>query len=98
MADFTAYSGTEQLKGNMLGMRNEEFAIKFPGLYARKFDGYSRMVAYNEKGEIRPVTRMVRFFKTSKPHKCGARCRQAKGGDCECECGGKFHGAGMDAK
>jgi len=25
-------------------------------------------------------------------HKCGAKCRSAKGGDCECSCGGKHHG------
>ena len=27
-------------------------------------------------------------------HKCGARCTHAKGGDCECECGGANHGRG----
>lgn len=26
--------------------------------------------------------------------KCGARCHNAKGGDCECECGGQNHGHG----
>ena len=26
--------------------------------------------------------------------KCGAKCRNAKGGECECECGGEHHGAG----
>jgi len=25
-------------------------------------------------------------------HKCGEKCRSAKGGSCECSCGGMFHG------
>jgi len=25
-------------------------------------------------------------------HKCGARCTNAKGGDCDCQCNGKNHG------
>jgi hypothetical protein len=27
-------------------------------------------------------------------HKCGGRCLNAKGGDCECACGGANHGKG----
>lgn len=27
-------------------------------------------------------------------HECGHMCLHAKGGDCECSCGGKNHGAG----
>lgn len=36
------------------------------------------------------------IFRKSNPsnHKCDARCRHAKGGNCECSCGGKYHGAG----
>ncbi len=29
-------------------------------------------------------------------HKCDARCTEAQGHKCECECGGKNHGAGFD--
>ncbi len=39
------------------------------------------------------VTRHVAWKKTAKPHKCSAKCRSAKGHDCQCECGGKNHGA-----
>jgi hypothetical protein len=35
---------------------------------------------------------MVRAKKTD--HECDARCRNAKGGDCECSCGGARHGLG----
>ena len=27
-------------------------------------------------------------------HKCDSRCTHAKGGDCECSCGGENHGRG----
>ena len=27
-------------------------------------------------------------------HKCGGKCRSAKGPNCECACGGEQHGAG----
>lgn len=30
-------------------------------------------------------------------HKCGAKCTHAKGGDCECSCGGANHGKGWSA-
>jgi hypothetical protein len=30
----------------------------------------------------------------SADHKCDGRCTNAKGGDCECQCGGKNHGSG----
>ena len=35
---------------------------------------------------------MVRAKKTD--HECDARCRNAKGGDCDCSCGGARHGLG----
>ncbi len=33
-------------------------------------------------------------FKVNNPslHKCGPRCRSAKGPNCECSCKGEFHG------
>lgn len=36
------------------------------------------------------------IFRKANPsnHKCDARCLHAKGGNCECSCGGKNHGAG----
>lgn len=45
-----------------------------------------------DKGKV-PVHRVV-AYKTHSPsrHKCGAKCRNAKGPNCECVCGGEFHG------
>ena len=33
------------------------------------------------------------YKKKAKPSKCGPRCMGATGHDCDCECGGKNHGA-----
>lgn len=39
------------------------------------------------------ITRSI-DYKTANPslHKCGAKCQNATGPSCECECGGKNHG------
>jgi len=39
-----------------------------------------------------PVTRTIYFKSNPSLHVCDARCRHAKGHNCECSCGGKFHG------
>lgn len=41
-----------------------------------------------------PVTRKIYFADNASLHKCDARCRNAKGHDCQCSCGGANHGAG----
>jgi hypothetical protein len=41
-----------------------------------------------------PITRTIRYKKRPSLHTCDARCRMAKGHDCECACGGKYHGHG----
>jgi hypothetical protein len=40
------------------------------------------------------VSRTICRAATPSNHKCGPRCLHAKGTSCECECGGKNHGAG----
>jgi hypothetical protein len=39
-----------------------------------------------------PVTRMVEYKSNPSKHVCGPKCRSAKGHQCECECGGQYHG------
>jgi hypothetical protein len=57
-------------------------------------DSYSFAVGQGPDGKLYAADRLI--FRKAAPsnHKCGAKCRHAKGGQCECECGGKFHGAG----
>lgn len=45
-----------------------------------------------EGGRVVFIDRAVDHLRTNRPHKCDARCRGAKRGDCECACGGEFHG------
>ncbi len=40
------------------------------------------------------ATRKVEYKRNPSKHKCGPRCLNATGFLCECECGGKNHGAG----
>lgn len=88
------FSGLQKLVTGFSAMPKADFAAKFPGVKGVKFDGYQMQVAKNEAGEVLPVTRVI--FRKANPsnHKCDARCRHAKGGNCECSCGGQFHGAG----
>ena len=57
-------------------------------------DAYSIAVGVAPDGSMYEADRLI--FRKANPsnHKCGARCRNSKGGQCECECGGKYHGAG----
>ena len=87
------FSGTDALTA-VSSISNSKFEALFPGVAGVKSDGYSKRVGYDDAGNLRPMTRVI--FRKSNPsnHKCDARCRHAKGGNCECSCGGKFHGAG----
>lgn len=40
------------------------------------------------------ATRAIEYKRNPSKHKCGPRCLNATGFLCECECGGKNHGAG----
>lgn len=57
-------------------------------------DAWTLAVGTAPDGNRYEADRLV--FRKANPsnHRCGAKCRHAKGGQCECECGGKFHGAG----
>lgn len=87
------FNGTEELKGGLWTLRNAEFAAKFPGVKGVKSDSFAMLTIRNEQGEF-PVTRIIYRKANPSLHKCDARCRHAKGRNCECSCGGKFHGAG----
>jgi len=75
-------------------MKNEEFVATFGSVKSLRFDSFRRLVGKTiGTSEVLPINRVV-YFKTSQPslHKCGGKCRSATGHNCECSCGGKFHG------
>lgn len=48
-------------------------------------------------GSLHAVERTINRKDNPSNHKCGDKCRNAKGFSCECSCGGKFHGHGNRA-
>ena len=95
MAKVTYYSGTTKLP-NVFALDTRKFkAIGGVPSKHNSFDSFARMVGMPaDKSAVLPVTRKVFFKSNPSLHKCDARCRNAKGHDCECSCGGEFHGAG----
>lgn len=96
MATVKHFSGTDEVKFNGQIISNAQFARAFPGIKGVKYDGYTKMVGYaTVDGQASlPITRVIYRKANPSNHKCDARCRNAKGHNCECSCGGKFHGAG----
>jgi hypothetical protein len=88
------FSGDIQLM-SAYPMRRHLVRAKFPTGTIRKYDDFSLLVG-SESGLIGadwlPVTRAVQYKENGSKHKCDARCLNAKGHTCECECGGKNHG------
>jgi hypothetical protein len=89
------FSGSTPVK-NVYGLANARFAA-IGGVKSKHnwYDGFSRLVGRPETGPdaILPVTRTIHYKSNPSLHKCDARCRHAKGHNCECSCGGEFHGA-----
>ena len=94
------YFSDDQEVKNIHVIKNDDFSARFPGVKGVKNDGYSKFVAHPLEGPyaVLPVTRIIIFKKNPSLHKCDARCQNAKGRNCECSCGGKFHGAGYGAE
>jgi hypothetical protein len=112
MANMKPYSDingeTVELVG-LHGMKNAEFAARFPGVKGRRHDSFTMQVGspkgvndvYDREAHkwIRtylPVTRVIEFKSNPSRHECDARCMFANGKimRCECSCGGKNHGKG----
>lgn len=80
-------------------MKNAKFREDFGSVRGIRYDGFYMMVGRSAEGEVLPVTRKIDYKKQPSLHVCNARCTGAKAtGSCECQCGGKNHGAGMFTK
>lgn len=89
------FSGTDEVK-NIHYVPRQIAERAFAHLKVKRVDGYSAMFGHPLQGPdaLMPVTRVIDFKRNPSLHKCDARCRHAKGRQCECSCGGQFHGAG----
>lgn len=85
--------------GNSLGspyacVQRWQWDKEMPGVEPKFIKGYGYVYGYRNNVRAR-VERIVGYkAHGASKHKCDARCTHAKGGNCECECGGKNHGAG----
>lgn len=77
------------------GMGNKEFRARWPGVKGMRSDGYEMLVGHSDSG-VQPVTRKIEYKSRPSLHTCNAKCLNGKhNGVCECQCGGRNHGAGM---
>lgn len=90
MPVFKYFSGTQEVSFNG-AIRNSDFTVRFPNIKGVKQDSFSKFVG-NYLGQVMPITRIIQYKTNPSLHKCDARCQNAKGRICECECGGKNHG------
>jgi hypothetical protein len=88
-------TGAVDLAPSCIPMPNAEYAAKFAGIKAMRFDSFSMKVAPALNGswkELYPVTRVIRYKAQPSKHVCNAKCMGGKpNGTCECSCGGKNH-------
>lgn len=90
------FSGSVEIKG-AYPIAKAQVRAKFPlPLKIKCYDSSSYFCGtadgkYNFS-EYLPVTRIIRHNEHGTLHECGSKCRNAKGGDCECSCGGVYHG------
>jgi|WetSurMetagenome_2_1015567.scaffolds.fasta_scaffold1904293_1 hypothetical protein len=90
------YSGDKELS-QAFPVTNEKF-IEIGGIKSKHnyYDSIHRMAG--NIGDIidvkncLPITRKIYYKSNPSLHICDARCMNAKGHDCECQCGGKNHG------
>ena len=95
MSKVLYFSGTTQVK-NVFGLDNAKFAA-IGGVRSKhnRYNSFQRLAGHPVAGNdaVLPVTRTIFYKSNPSLHKCDARCRHAKGHNCECSCGGEFHGA-----
>jgi hypothetical protein len=98
MANFKAFNGTEELKRFIVSVA--EFNSMFPGIKGMNA-GWAgdKYVGRTADGRVLPVERLIEYKQFPSRHECNAKCLNGKhNGTCECQCGGKNHGAGMFTK
>lgn len=87
------FNGTKELK-NIQPFPMSKF-VAMGGVKSKHnyYDSFQALIGVDAAGDLVPVTRKI--FRTAYPsmHKCDARCLHAKGHNCECSCGGQFHGS-----
>jgi hypothetical protein len=89
------FSGVVEIKG-AYPLANAVVRAQFPLGKFKRYDSFNFFVGTPDgkysTTQFLPVTRIIRHNEHGTLHQCGSKCRNAKGGDCECSCGGVYHG------
>jgi len=64
--------------------------------HCEKFDAARPIVGSYQLGSIHLRVEPITHDLAGSQHKCGPKCRSARGPACECSCGGKNHGANWE--
>lgn len=98
MAIVKFFVGTQQVDSKsvtMIDRRNwDRYGIpgmEFPATLKNK---YGMVAVHFGADNFRAIARVIDYKVHGSKHVCDGRCLNAKGGNCECACGGKNHGAG----
>ena len=91
---YYAADGSE-VHGPIVDCQLWQWEREMPGIRPKHIKGCGLPYLYGYQGKQRVQVVRVVAFKNHKPslHKCGARCMNSTGPNCECSCGGKNHGA-----
>lgn len=89
------FVGTQEVSGNNVEIVSE-FTWSVYGVAGVPFPAKKGKVAFVYQGPNgeKQVARLIDYNQNGSKHVCDSRCLNAKGGNCECSCGGANHGAG----
>lgn len=91
---YTVHSETERFQCPSTGRTSSQTRKTWfkDGVDLNVWNGYMPSLTCETCGELMQSEAIRGVY--SEAHKCGSRCTNAKGGDCECQCGGANHGKG----
>ena len=72
----------------------KDYIAKFGMERSYRDGGVDMIVGITCEGVELPANRRISYKLRPSLHKCDARCTNAKGFNCECSCGGQYHGTG----
>ena len=99
MASIKYFNDTDELTCIQPMPNNQFAAIGGVRSSANYYDGFQRLCGVTAGGKLVPVERAITYKSFPSRHECNAKCLNGKhNGTCECQCGGKNHGAGMFTK
>ena len=96
MAKIKYFNGTDELLAVTCVPIAQFIVIGGIKSKANYVDSFKRLAGRSIDGRLLPVERKIEYKSNPSKHICNAKCLNGSiNGACECQCGGKNHGAGM---